>query len=115
MNCNKCNAKVDEELIRHFDTLPPMVGYNYFPPCARCMGCRLPVCQSCMTGLGCFSFMCKEQCKPLWDANTEDKSKPHPRKVALNKMINEGFSAEEIAEKTNTEIKLIKHYIEKLK
>lgn len=62
MNCNRCNVPVDEELILHFDTLPMMTGYNYIPPCARCVCCKKPVCEKCMRGLGMFTFVCTEEC-----------------------------------------------------
>lgn len=62
MNCNKCDKEVDEELIKDFDALPPMVGYNYFPPCARCIVCKKPVCGECMRGVGMFMFVCKHPC-----------------------------------------------------
>lgn len=100
MNCNKCNKIVEEDLIRHFDTIPPMQGYNYFPPCARCIGCWLPVCQECMLGLGMFMFICRE-CKPVWDAYMEDKTKIHPIALTLKKFYETGVSVEEVASLTN--------------
>lgn len=115
MNCNKCNKPVEEDLIRHFDTIPPMQGYNYIPPCARCVGCRLPVCQECMWGLGMFMFICREECKPLWDAFMEDKTQIHPFARCLKKFYEAGTPAEEVAILTNTKQETIESVFNKRK
>ena len=83
MKCNKCGKKVDNKLISHFDSLPPMVGYNYIPPCSRCINCKQPVCKDCMTGMGAFMFVCTYICKDKLEKRLKSTS-TSPRRSQSN-------------------------------
>lgn len=101
--CNRCGKALNKAHIDHYRSLAPMTGYNCIPDESYCVVCGRNVCKACMYGLGMFTFVCKEQCKPAWDVymgkdNSDPGDKRFPAKlVVARQRIDAGETPKQVA------------------